>query len=143
MPPRRARIGSELRQTAWLKQIRPLHCSILFAKCQELHRPRSESPLQSICGTYGQFNCLIDFISMARAVLTIALSLADHFQWVDRDYSRKKRGGSKNQVSSFFCFSFQGTRGFFSRNTRFAGFFNIKTTRSNVPEANERTVHQY
>ena len=47
MPPCSARIGSKLWQTPWIKQIRPLRCGILCARCQELRRPRSESPLQS------------------------------------------------------------------------------------------------
>jgi len=47
MPLCSARISSELRRLTCWKQIRPLRCTILYARWQEPHRPRSEYPLQS------------------------------------------------------------------------------------------------
>jgi len=73
MPRCSARIGSELRQLACWNQIRPLRCTTLYARCQELHRPRSEPFLQSEIHKLYDTRTKKIFMSMARAVRTVAV----------------------------------------------------------------------
>ena len=75
-----AGIDSELRRTARLKQTCPLHCSILFARCQELHWPRSQKFLHSnIRNLYMYTICTQKWFAKASCALAAPLlsALAD------------------------------------------------------------------